>query len=277
MFRIYAVCNVICRPIRSIFPELINAAISRDCHNQLIKPFRDYDLSLNDIWVMWTHTSNSVRQGWSSNHFVLCVDSDVLARGSRKSSCSYFESGRVAEQKPNENPSTSIMDDGDLNGKKSKLEDNGSPSNTSAPKKQKLDTDEAENLDHSAKWTANKSEVKESPGITSLPKRQKLVKDPDGIENVEQPQRWPTPDIKESPFQSTNFKFPVSSFGSQKRSFQESWYKKWKWLHYDVSLNAAFCFCCIKAYKGGMLSSHNREMAFLSTGFGNWKKATMRF
>lgn len=106
-------------------------------------------------------------------HFVLCVDSDVLARGSRKSSCSYFESGRVAEQKPNENPSTSIMDDGDLNGKKSKLEDNGSPSNTSAPKKQKLDTDETENLDHSAKWTANKSEVKESPGITSMPNWQK--------------------------------------------------------------------------------------------------------
>lgn len=102
---------------------------------------------------------------------------------------------------------------------KSKLEDNGSPSNTSTPKKQKLDTDETENLDHSAKWTANKSEVKESPGITSMPKRQKLVKDPDGIENVEQPQRRPTPDIKESPFQSTNFKFPVSSFGSQKKVF----------------------------------------------------------
>lgn len=205
-------------PIRSIFPEVINAAISRDCHNQLIKPFRDYDVSLNDISVMWTHTSNSVRQGWSSNHFVLCVDSDVLARGSRKSSCSYFESGRVAEQKPNENHSTSIMDDGDLNGKKSKLEDNGSP--TSAPKKQKLDTDETENLDHSAIWTANKSEVKESPGITSMPKRQKLVKDPDGIENVEQPQRRPTPDIKESPFQSTNFNFLYQVLGVRKGFFR---------------------------------------------------------
>lgn len=60
LLHIYAVCNAICMPIRSIFPEVINAAISRDCHNQLIKPFRDYDVSLNDISVMWTHASNSV-------------------------------------------------------------------------------------------------------------------------------------------------------------------------------------------------------------------------
>lgn len=101
-----------------------------------------------------------------------------------------------------------------------------------------------------------------------MPKRQKLDNDPDGIENVEQLQKWPTPDIIESPFQHTHFKFPVSSFCSQKRSFQESCYKKWKWLHYDVSSDAAFCFCCIKAYKGGMLSSHDKEKAILDSVIG---------
>lgn len=50
-----------------------------------------------------------------------------------------------------------------------------------------------------------------------MPKRQALGKGPDGKENVEQPQKLPTPDINDSPFLPTNFKFPASSFGSQKR------------------------------------------------------------
>lgn len=41
LLHIYAVYNAICRSIRNIFLEVINAAISRDCHNQLIKPFKD--------------------------------------------------------------------------------------------------------------------------------------------------------------------------------------------------------------------------------------------
>lgn len=72
--------------------------------------------------------------------------------------------------------------DGDLNGMKLKLDYSGSPSNTLTPQKPKLDTDKKENLEHSAKWPANKSELEESPGITSMPKRQKLDKDPDGKE-----------------------------------------------------------------------------------------------
>lgn len=73
-----------------------------------------------------------------------------------------------------------------------------------------------------------------------MPKRQTLVKGPDGKEKVEQPQKLPTTDINESSFLPTNFKFPVSSLGSQKRSLQGYRYKKWRWLYYDVSLDAAF-------------------------------------
>lgn len=60
-----------------------------------------------------------------------------LLESSRNPSCSNFESGCESEQMPDENPFTSRMGNGDLNNKKSKLEDTGSPSNTSTPKKQK--------------------------------------------------------------------------------------------------------------------------------------------
>lgn len=71
---------------------------------------------------------------------------------------------------PDENPSSSRMGGGDLNGKKSKLKDTGSSSNTSTPKQQKLDRGKKENLEHSAK-----SELKESPGnLLQCPKGKHL-------------------------------------------------------------------------------------------------------
>eukprot|EP00112_Aurelia_sp_Birch-Aquarium-sp1_P015994 Seg3588.3 transcript_id=Seg3588.3/GoldUCD/mRNA.D3Y31 product="Zinc finger MYM-type protein 1" protein_id=Seg3588.3/GoldUCD/D3Y31 len=77
------------------------------------------------------------------------------------------------------------------------------------------------------------------------------------------------------PSQPRNLKFPARSFGKQnfKRSFQPSWFDKFKWLHYDVDSDSAFCFTCIKALQHNMISSTKGEIAFTDTGFQNWKKA----
>ena len=33
-----------------------------------------------------------------------------------------------------------------------------------------------------------------------------------------------------------------------KRSFQPQWFDRWLWIHYDESIDAAFCFSYVKAY-----------------------------
>ena len=77
------------------------------------------------------------------------------------------------------------------------------------------------------------------------------------------------------PNQPRNLKFPARSFGKQnfKRSFQPSWFDKFKWLHYDVDSDSAFCFTCTKALQHNIISSTKGEIAFTATGFQNWKKA----
>ena len=77
------------------------------------------------------------------------------------------------------------------------------------------------------------------------------------------------------PIQPRNLKFPARSFGKQnfKRSFQSSWFDKFKWLHYDADSDSAFCFTCIKALQHNMISSTKGEAAFTDLGFQNWKKA----
>ena len=62
--------------------------------------------------------------------------------------------------------------------------------------------------------------------------------------------------------------------GQQQRSFQKSWFKKYKWLSFCSTRNAAFCFVCRKAKHLGMLTFNKKgDDAFTSTGFKNWKNA----
>ena len=73
--------------------------------------------------------------------------------------------------------------------------------------------------------------------------------------------------------------FPLRVFGKDrhgkeiKRSFNSSWYKKYEWLHYDSSRDAAFCFTCMKAVHGNLLTTTKAEETFTRIGFTNWKKA----
>ena len=85
-------------------------------------------------------------------------------------------------------------------------------------------------------------------------------------------------DLPDHPFQPATFHFPLRSFGKTtvlKRSFQSSWFHRWKWVHYDATMDAAFCFSCCKAAKQGKVKA--TEGSFTSKGFTNWKDATRIF
>ena len=57
--------------------------------------------------------------------------------------------------------------------------------------------------------------------------------------------------------QLLSFKFPSGIFGNdlKERSFKPQWYWKYSWLHYDVTLDKAFCHTCTKAMKLGKISA----------------------
>ena len=90
-----------------------------------------------------------------------------------------------------------------------------------------------------------------------------------------------TPDIGDQPHQPLSIKFPHREFGKKnvvKRSFQPQWFNRWTWLHYVEDQDAAFCFVCVKAYKEKKLVSiSNMETTYISTGYTNWKDASIRF
>ena len=76
-----------------------------------------------------------------------------------------------------------------------------------------------------------------------------------------------------------SFLFPKRSFGSknEKRSFRPEWCEKYSWLHYDASIDAAFCYICMKVEQIKYKVSTKREPAFIFKGFTNWKDATVAF
>ena len=84
--------------------------------------------------------------------------------------------------------------------------------------------------------------------------------------------------IPNGPNQPRNFQFPKKDYGKQSRSFQSSWFKDYSWLHYDEMSDSALCHICVSQNdKGNLTTARNKEQAFLSTGFSNWKKALSRF
>ena len=63
------------------------------------------------------------------------------------------------------------------------------------------------------------------------------------------------------------------------RTFQSSWFDKWKWLHYSAPLDVAFCHTCVTAIKTGKMkvSGNVPDSTFLSGGFSNWKDGSRCF
>ena len=88
-----------------------------------------------------------------------------------------------------------------------------------------------------------------------------------------------TPTFGNSPFHpDRHFKFPVSEIQGKKRRAQIDWFHDYKWLHYEVQLDKVFCYFCGKAFQEQkLLLKKNTDLAFISKGFNNWKKAHDRF
>ncbi len=90
-------------------------------------------------------------------------------------------------------------------------------------------------------------------------------------------------DVPSEPYQPQNHSFPKRQFGQKNvvnRSFQSSWFAKWKWIHYDASGDLAYCHICINGLKSGKVKvsiGHAGESTFISGGFWNWKDATRCF
>lgn len=86
------------------------------------------------------------------------------------------------------------------------------------------------------------------------------------------------PDIGDVPNQPKQFRFPDRDFGTSKvtkRRFVKDWFDKYPWLHYDEGNDRAFCHTCVTAFQKGHFSTadDNLKIAFISTGYTNWKDA----
>ena len=86
------------------------------------------------------------------------------------------------------------------------------------------------------------------------------------------------PDMGEKPNQSQGFSFPKQSHGHKKvtnRAFQQKWFQRWRWLHYDSGADRVFCYLCVNALKTGKMTAEgNIDEAFVLRGYCNWKDAS---
>ena len=86
----------------------------------------------------------------------------------------------------------------------------------------------------------------------------------------------PTSIIPDKPHQPV-LSFPCHTIGKQRRSFCASWYSKYPWLHYQEASDSVLCFHCHVAEKRHLPVTLNKEDAFITAGFSNWKKAIEKF
>lgn len=73
-----------------------------------------------------------------------------------------------------------------------------------------------------------------------------------------------------------SYPFPKTSFNTQERSCQSTWFKTYSWLHYDIEKDCVFCFYCL-SHESKLTAENNRDPAYISRGFKNWKKAPACF
>lgn len=105
----------------------------------------------------------------------------------------------------------------------------------------------------------------------------------DQTEQEEQHRTETTP-VCLCPNQPRGRSFPKNKFGQVKpeyQAFKESWFdnQNWsKWLHWEEERERVYCIICRNVHVLGQLTmSKNKESAFITTGFNNWKDAVRSF
>ena len=81
--------------------------------------------------------------------------------------------------------------------------------------------------------------------------------------------------VFEKPYQPDQaYRFPKRLFGKRLKPSQSAWFTLYSWFYYQPESDAVICYICAKHNRNGNLDSiTNKEPAFISTGFCNWKKA----
>ena len=79
----------------------------------------------------------------------------------------------------------------------------------------------------------------------------------------------------DKPYQpEQNYCYPKRLFDKRQRAFQSTWFLSYNWLHYRPNDYTVICYICANQELHGNLNLvPNRDFAFISTGFCNWKKA----
>ena len=89
------------------------------------------------------------------------------------------------------------------------------------------------------------------------------------------------PDLPSKLHQPQWYSFPQRTFSRKKplhRSFQQSWFQEWEWLHYEEAANVVRCFTCCRAVKSGVVKAEGQaDGSFLARGLSNWKDARSKF
>jgi hypothetical protein len=76
------------------------------------------------------------------------------------------------------------------------------------------------------------------------------------------------------PLQPDASSIPVKNVKGRCLKFQASWYSKYPWLHFSITLQRILCFFCSRA---SVPQDSHPEPAFVTKGFRNWKKALEKF
>ena len=71
------------------------------------------------------------------------------------------------------------------------------------------------------------------------------------------------------------FKFPVTVYGKQKRSFQHHWFEKYPWLDYNAEEDPMACVL-FERQNSNLLPLWYKEETFLKIDYKNWKKKTLK-
>jgi len=84
--------------------------------------------------------------------------------------------------------------------------------------------------------------------------------------------------LPERPFQPKSNEIVKLALKTRTLHFQESWFVRFKWLHYAAELQGVLCHvCAILSMKSQLGLSKCTEEAFTVCGFRNWKKAIEKF
>jgi len=75
--------------------------------------------------------------------------------------------------------------------------------------------------------------------------------------------------VQSEPYQQAEIKYEKDH---KNRSFQASWYQRWKWLDWNQTTGCVLCHLCKIIKQLGLLGfSKNAEATFSESGFCNWK------